>query len=211
MIKLKEYEEDSYKDKIMKHAYCAEYRDILIRPLHSYDIELLRKWRNDEKISFYLREVPYITPEKQYEWYIRYLDNPNSLFFVTIDRQRNTVIGSVALYDFRDNKCTIGKIVIGDKLAQGKGAGHSSLVLALTIAMKKLEVDTVTLSVHEDNIPARSIYEKVGFREVGKHVFVKGGHETEMEITKKEFLFKNKEVKNVRIYKEKTTVNSTGE
>lgn len=190
----------------MLHKYCAENDLIKIRPLKSADIELLRQWRNDEKLSFYLSKIPYITPEKQNEWYNGYLNDPNSIIFAVIDRERKAVIGSVALYDFKDHQCAVGKIVIGDKLSHGKGAGYTSLILALVIAITKHDVSLITLDVHEDNIPARAIYEKAGFKAVGRHSFAKGGYETEMEITTEEFFSLNEGVKCVRVYEEETTV-----
>lgn len=117
------------------------------------------------------------------------MNDSNSIIFAVIDRERKAVIGSVALYDFKDHQCTIGKIVVGDKLSQGKGAGYSSLIVALVVAITRLNVSTVTLDVHENNIPARSIYEKAGFKVVGRHLFVKGGFEMEMEITAEDFFF----------------------
>ncbi len=35
----------------MKHDYCAELDDVLIRPLHRYDIDNLREWRNNSEIG----------------------------------------------------------------------------------------------------------------------------------------------------------------
>lgn len=190
----------------MIHRYCAENDRIKIRPLKYTDIELLRQWRNDEKLSLYLSKIPYITPEKQQEWYNSYLKDSNSIFFAVIERERNVVIGSVALYDFKEHQCAVGKIVIGDKLSQGKGAGYSSLILALVIAIARLAIRTVTLDVHEGNIKARAIYEKAGFKVVGRHSFIKGGYEEEMEIKAEDFFTLNEKTKNIRIDEEEATV-----
>ena len=35
----------------MEHTYVARLGQLLIRPLEYGDLELIRQWRNDEKIS----------------------------------------------------------------------------------------------------------------------------------------------------------------
>ena len=65
----------------MKHKYCAESDSILIRPLKRDDLEYLRSWRNDKKLSTYLRDIPYITEEAQGKWFEEDLTNGNTLYF----------------------------------------------------------------------------------------------------------------------------------
>ena len=172
----------------MEHYYYAENESVMIRPLQSQDIEKLRGWRNDKHLSTYLADIPYITKEMQKAWYQQYLTDKDTMFFAVIDKNSNTVVGSVALYAFSNQKCEVGKIVVGDPSARGKGIGYGALILAMAVAFTRLNMETIVLSVHENNYPAKAIYEKAGFRSVGTHEFEKGGNEIEMQITKTIFI-----------------------
>lgn len=186
----------------MKHEYCAESSSILIRPLKKGDLEYLRSWRNDEKLSTYLRSIPYITEEAQIKWFDKYLEDKSTLFFSIVDKERKTTVGSVALYNFNKDSCDVGKIIIGDPASHGKGIGYRSLLLAITVAIKQLEIRCFRLDVHEDNIPARNIYEKVGFKVIGKHAFEKGGFELEMEIASDCFFGLNPIAETINVFME---------
>ena len=193
----------------MKHGYCAENEDILIRPLAKEDLEYLREWRNDEKLSTYLRSIPYITEEAQIKWFDKYLKDKNTLFFTIVDKGRETTVGSAALYNFDTDSCEVGKIVIGDPSSHGKGIGYKSLLLAITAAIRKLEMRSFRLDVHEDNIPARNIYDKVGFRVIGKHAFEKGGYELEMEISSECFFEQNPIAETIKVFMEEDMTRTT--
>ena len=175
----------------MDHKFCAQNNAIVIRPLCKDDIEKLRIWRNDSSMSFFLHSVQEITPDMQLKWYEDYLSDNDTLLFSVIDKSNNNMVGSVALYGFKNGVCSVGKIVIGDISARGKGIGYGSLLLAMTIAFTKLSVKTIKLNVHEDNQPALSIYEKAGFNVCGKHDFDKGGQELEMELNADDFFHSN--------------------
>lgn len=187
----------------MEHKYCAENETILIRPLKKSDIEHLRLWRNNPELSVYLSLIPYITPESQKRWFERYQQDTNILFFAVIVKERQKLIGSVALYGFLDDKCKVGRIVIGDPSSHGKGIGYEALLLAISVAIRKLGIKIIGLDVHEDNIPARKIYDKAGFKVITKHEFEKGGQELEMEITSRFFYEVNASAESIRVFQEK--------
>lgn len=193
----------------MEHSYYAETDRVRIRPLCQSDIELLRQWRNDKGISTFLSEMPYITPEGQQAWYEKYRMDPDSLFFSVIDKENRKMVGSVALYSFRDHICEVGRIVIGDSSAHGRRIGYSSLLLAVAIAVKRLQVQEIRLDVHENNAAARKIYEQAGFEICGRHSFDKGGIELEMKIDENSFCKHNPELGNVTISEEVMRDNET--
>lgn len=184
----------------MKHNYSAEIDAIMIRPLATEDLYLLREWRNDERLSTYLRKIPYITEMAQIKWYDEYTKDDNTLFFAIIDKDLRKTVGTVALYNFFNNSCEVGKIMIGDPYSHGKGMGYKALLLAIMIAINMFNVDIFKLDVHEDNIPARKIYDKIGFKVTGKHVFEKGGYELEMKLDSNYFYNNNSIVENVKIH-----------
>lgn len=172
----------------MKHFFYAENEKCILAPLEEKHIELLRTWRNDPTLSRFLRPIAYITAQEEQKWFKHYQEDRTTIFFIVIDRTTSRSVGTVALYDIEGSKCEIGKIVIGDPSAHGKGLGYNAVCLAIHIAFEKLNIEELRLDVHSDNIAALTIYSRVGFEICGMHDFICGGHELEMRITRKRFL-----------------------
>lgn len=185
----------------MEHFYCAQYEDALLRPLHRYDIEYLRQWRNKCELNQYLKAVGDITEQMQEKWFETYIKDRDTVLW-SIDYMRIRSVGTVALYDFQDNRCQIGKILIGDDAARGHGLGRLSFLMAMRMGMEFWGIRKFFLSVHEDNRAARAIYDKIGFYRTGSHSFERGGMELEMEITAEKMMEKNQETKKISLFKE---------
>ena len=169
----------------MEHNYSAKLGDILIRQLDTEDLELLREWRNNQDDSKFLRDVGYITAEMQKKWYQGYLDNDRELIFaIEYSGEINSVVGSLALYDWdkEAKTCEIGKIQIGDTRAHGKGIGRRTLVMAMKIAYQKLNIQKIVASVHPDNVQAYHNDMKIGFQVVGEIPSIAGGSELLLEM-----------------------------
>ena len=151
----------------MNHNYYARYKNIFLRPLKHEDIENLRVWRNDPEATRFLRQVGHITPDMQEKWFQSYLNNPNEITFAIVETEElNRIVGSVSLYDISDGKAEFGKIQIGDIQAHGKGIGRVATVMILALGFEKVGLKKITACVHQENIPAHSIYMEVGFYHV---------------------------------------------
>lgn len=171
----------------MDHTYESLYKNVYICPLKRENIGKLRNWRNDASNTKYLRQIPYITEQMQSEWFEAYLSNKNEIIFEIHEKSDlNRMVGSLSLYNFKDDSVEFGKILIGDKEAHGKKIGQNALIASLIVAFKTLKVSMVHLDVFSDNIPARRIYERVGFSAMDEHVN-DGMNELYMEISKKNF------------------------
>lgn len=108
----------------MKHNYSATYKNVILRPLKEEDIEMLRIWRNDISQTKFLTPIGEISPAMQKKWYNDYLNNPDEITFSIIETASlNRLVGSVALYHFKNGIAEIGKIQIGDREAHGLGLG----------------------------------------------------------------------------------------
>lgn len=168
----------------MIHDYCAEYKNVRIRPLKEDDIEMLRVWRNDVSQTQYLKKIPPITPEGQKLWYDNYLKDADTICFAIdeVDSLKR-IVGSLSLYNFQGHVAEIGKLQIGDREARGRGLGGKSFVLAMSIGFQKLALEKIVASVHRENIAAYKSYVKIGFQVVGSHPAPMGGVEDELEIT----------------------------
>lgn len=187
----------------MIHDFCAQFDDILIRPLHRYDIDYLRQWRNNKELSKYLRDVGTVDEEAQQRWYDRYLRDTDTFFFA-VDYKRKRTVGALALYNFEQSRCEIGKFVIGESETKGHKVGQCAFLMAMGIAHIFMGVQNFHLSVHEENAPARHVYERLGFYVIGSHDFEKGGKELEMMVEASQ-LKKLEASEKIRFFKENDT------
>jgi len=182
----------------LKHNYSAECRGILIRPLSERNIEQIRSWRNNKEISKYLTPIETISREQQKKWFSRYLEDENVMFFEIYNCEIESIIGTVALYNFDSSQCEIGKIIVGDERERGKGVGYQVFLMAMYIGMSKLGIKKFILSVCEENKAALKTYLKIGFKEIGRQPFQTGGTEIKMMFLS-DGLFKNNETKEIRL------------
>lgn len=185
----------------MNHLYCVEYKDILLRPLHRYDLERIRQYRNREDLNKYLKQIGKIDNEGQMNWFSKYILDPDICFF-SIDYKSFRTIGSLALYEFDNDNCSIGKIVIGNDVARGNHLGRKAFLMAMSIGVNFFHVKEFHCDVHSENIPALKTYLAVGFRKSGEHLFEKGGIEYEMTLPVKRLLSENEEIYSFWLYKE---------
>lgn len=185
----------------MEHKYNASFDGVQLRPVSVTDLELLRNWRNNPSNSKFLQDIPYITLEMQQQWFQKDLLDQDSLTFAIEEtRTLGRLVGSIALYHITDTAAEYGRFLIGDHQAHGLELGYKSLLLCLHMGFQVLHVQRIHMNVHERNEAARMTDEKIGFRLTGKHIFEKGGHELEMEITREIFYLWHPELKNVAIY-----------
>lgn len=169
----------------VEHIYYAELDSLCIRPLARRDLEHLRNWRNDKQVSRFFRKIDYITSIQQQQWFHQYLREPNIFYWAIVEEDKE--IGSLSLYDVEELSGEIGKFMIGDKMSRGKGYGYKSFIMTLKVGFEKLQLEKIRVTVHEKNIPAKRIYDRVGFSVTGRHPFDNEGDELEMVINKKTF------------------------
>ena len=53
------------------------------------------------------------------------------IFFAIVDILKAITVGSLAAYNFNEHSCEVGKIVIGDESAHGRGKGYKALLMAI--------------------------------------------------------------------------------
>ena len=170
----------------MKHTYTAQLDNVMIRPIEVADIELFRKWRNDPSITVYLRKIGNITKEMQKQWFDNYLNDSSEMFFAIEETDDlNRLVGSLALYhlESRNNECEIGKILIGDPEAHGRGIGRKSFVMAMKIGFQELGMQKIVVTVNPENIPSYRNIIKTGFCITGEVSSAVSGKELLLGIT----------------------------
>lgn len=106
----------------------------------------------------------------------KYIENANdnnseSLVYKVIDKETGDVIGHISLgkIDRKNKSARVGKVLVGDKNARGKGIGQQMIKEILKIAFDELQLHRVSLGVFDFNVSAITCYEKAGFIKEGLH------------------------------------------
>ena len=183
----------------MKHSIYAKYKNVMLRPIMPDDIENLRCWRNDPDNAKYLRPIGTITPEMQLAWYEKDLQNVNNYTFVVEETESiKQIVGSVALYDFKDDSAESGSLMLGNKDA--RGVAPTIILLVLHIAYTQFGCAKVYASINTKNISAVMTNLKAGYEKIGKHELAWGGEEYDVVLTKERFYYLNPEMYTVQIH-----------
>lgn len=149
----------------MKHDYVINEDNINLRPIGIEDLQSVVLWRNKNSVRKWFINDNLIELEKQMDWFKKYLNTPNDyIFIIEEDKELKQAVGMVALYNIKDDEAEFGRFFIGVDEARGKGLGVKVVKMICQFAMQRLKIQKVYLEVLENNIAAKSVYEKCGFR-----------------------------------------------
>ncbi|QQK75340.1 GNAT family N-acetyltransferase [Salicibibacter cibarius] len=104
--------------------------------------------------------------EKQLE---RYMEEPDRYIYSVAEQETGEVIGHISLgrIDRANRSARVGKVLVGEPSARGKGIGERMMRDILAIAFDDMKLHRVSLGVFSFNEPAIACYEKVGFKRDG--------------------------------------------
>jgi RimJ/RimL family protein N-acetyltransferase len=158
---------------------------VTLRAMNIADSELVRKWRFDWHNYDYFYEFDPIGQEQNRIWLEKALLKKNEKNFI-IDRNdlpieedvlRSIGMISILNIDNRNQKCEIGRVLIGDIHSRNCGFGRNAIVLLLEYCFKHLNMRKVYCEVFADNDNAVSLYQKLGFKKEGllkRHIYKDG-------------------------------------
>ncbi|MEI7510981.1 MAG: tRNA (guanosine(37)-N1)-methyltransferase TrmD [Candidatus Peregrinibacteria bacterium] len=143
-------------------------RKFFLRNHIESDIDHWMKWMNSEEITHFLPISPPLSRNDE-QWYYDWTStNLWGLFLTILDSEKNPIGNTSLVIDKERPQVARFGIVLGEKESWGKGLATAITREMLKIAFEELEVQKVVLDVFADNFPAIHIYEKCGFRLVGK-------------------------------------------
>jgi len=167
-----------------------------LRPLRREDAAQYARWFNDQDVIRFMLAYWPMTIERETEFLDKLLNakpgEPLVLGIWLDDGPK--LIGNTGLHEISHlhQRAELG-VFIGDKDEWGKGYGAEAIRLLLTYAFRTLNLRKAVLKHFSDNTRGRRLYDKLGFREVGRcreHVFIDGQWRDEiiMELFAEEFL-----------------------
>ena len=145
-----------------------------LRELERKDIPRINQWRNDsELIAFLGAPFRFINTEVDEKWYDSYMQRRGNTVRCAIvdDSNSDVILGLITLASIDHmNQSAELHIMIGDRQNQGRGIGTFAVRAILDHAFNNLNLQRIELTVLEDNLRARGLYEKVGFIHEGTKI-----------------------------------------
>lgn len=138
-----------------------ENANVLLRKITESDIEMVRCWRNDVKISQYMSFRDYITPEMQQQWFEKINNKYNYFFIINID---NKDIGMTELknIDYEKNIAEAGIFIYDDLYLNGIYSYIATYIL-FDFGFNNLGLKTIVSHVLENNKRAIKFNKSLGF------------------------------------------------
>ena len=137
--------------------------NVAIRPLIEQDAYTSYKWRNNPDVFKYTGNIytKEITLESVLAWIRRVIENKNEYrCAILVDE---IYVGNIYLTNIIVGYSAEYHIFIGDKSYWGKGVAQQASIGILHYGFSNLNVQTIYLEVHVENIVAVCLYEKLGF------------------------------------------------
>lgn len=135
---------------------------IFLRRLTEDKIELVRKWRNDPKISQYMEYRKIISAAEQLQWFHRINNEGNYYYLIIVD---NNEIGLIDIRDI-DYEKKVGEpgIFIWDDNYLNSDISFRACLLMIDFAFDTLKLQNMIIHVLSDNKKAIQFNKFLGYK-----------------------------------------------
>jgi len=144
-----------------------KFGDCAIRPVETRDLEKMVQLRSDPAVWMQLGDITMIGIEEQRRWYEGLIGDKKRRYYVFYSDEID-FIGIVRTdeIDFLNRSIRIGGDILPEY--QGHGYGKKMFKLLEEHCFNYLNMQRIWLLVLESNTIARSLYQKMGFKEEGR-------------------------------------------
>lgn len=135
----------------------------MLRRLEKKDVPFMLEWMHDNGINCHFR-YPFadMTAEKAIDFIEHSFSEENKHFAIVDDNDE--YLGTISLKNISKTGLNAEYAIVTRKKAHGTGAAKKATMELLEYAFGELGLHRVYLNVLSDNIAARKLYEKCGFR-----------------------------------------------
>jgi RimJ/RimL family protein N-acetyltransferase len=144
---------------------------VRLRLLEEADLSRTLAWRNREDIRKWFVHSEIISPAQHQQWFLNYLERADDYMLIIEEiKEFQKPVGQVSLYniDLVSGKADYGRLIIGERNAQGKGIAKEATSLLLSYAFNTWKLRRIELEVFTNNKPAIAIYRGCGFSELSE-------------------------------------------
>lgn len=135
------------------------FKSLTLKRLSFCDIELVREWRNSERVRKTMCYRDLITKEQQVVWFNNLNADSDYYYLVFIDK---ISIGLVNLKGVNNIDAEAG-VFIGNESFDGKGYGFAAVFLINYFAFNFLGLEKLVATILEDNKPAIRFNKSLGY------------------------------------------------
>jgi len=169
---------------------------VILQRLTKEDIELVRNWRNDPKISKHMSFRSYITSEMQEAWFESINSSGVDFYFIIQHGEDKVGLANIKNVSWSDKTGESGIFIYDDSYSNSLFPFRSSSAL-LDFAFYELELNALVCHILKNNYRAIRYNQKFGFT-IGcgqseiqnqKYILTKQSYETNM-IFVRQFLLK---------------------
>ena len=140
---------------------------VYLNPKHEDDIPILANHMNEDRIKIFGRNSGTAVYEKNMKE--RFGKKENEESYTIFRKDNDCIIGDVAIHfiDTYNRSGMLGIAIYGDE-NRGKGYGKEAILLMLRHAFIDMNFESIYLGTWEYNKPAVHLYEKIGFKVIGR-------------------------------------------
>ena len=141
---------------------------VALGPILPTDLGQLFMWADEPAIAR-LNE-PYVPKNlsREADFWLNTAGDAGRVFFAIRARSEIEIIGYVQIMAIHPvHRSAVLGVLIGKPEHRGKGLGGEALQLAIDYCRKHLNLTRITLSLHNSNLSAIGLYEKLGFETEG--------------------------------------------
>ncbi|MHA1866354.1 MAG: GNAT family N-acetyltransferase [Candidatus Heimdallarchaeaceae archaeon] len=154
--------------------FCSPFigEKVLLRPVEKSDLkDIMKHWNTYETRQYLGHPIPHSSTQEE-EWIqsiYRDANRRSSFTFAIVEKEKNEFLGSVSLMnvDWINRTCVFG-IAIHNPANHNKGYGSDATRCILKFGFLILNLNRIELEVFEFNQRAVHVYEKLGFKHIGR-------------------------------------------
>jgi RimJ/RimL family protein N-acetyltransferase len=140
---------------------------MIVRKLTESDLQLRVSWMNNEKVYGSMRFVIPVVMENTIKWYHNNIRNDMRADLTFEEDGEIVAFGGLTGINREVNKAEL--YIFVNPNAQKGGIGTKATMLLCKYGFKELGLNKIYLETNEDNVAARRVYEKCGFKLEGVH------------------------------------------
>lgn len=138
-----------------------------LREVAAEDSDRLLRWRNLPGVARWMKSTHEIPQEEHERWFRGVLARERRVHWLILVNGEPVGTVNISAIDRGTGRCEWG-LYLGEESARGTGAALGASVLSLDLAFGDHGISVAECEVKPDNDRAIALYERLGFRHVGR-------------------------------------------
>lgn len=154
-------------------------------------IELVRNWRNSDKISRYMEFRDYITPEMQKRWFSKINETDNQFYFIIVADGKEVGLINIKNVDWNLRTGESGIFIYEDDCLHA-GVAYRADICQRDFAFNVLHLSNLQAHIFNSNLRSINFHKKFGFELAEPEIIDASVEKNQLYILKRETYFTNR-------------------